>query len=328
MVEALLLDQVYKKIGNRKILEDVTLAVQPGDIFGYLGPNGAGKTTTIRIIMGLFREDSGTVDVLGENTSQDSLRRKIGFVLEYDGLYDNLTARENLEFYYQLYGIHEARGNKIDEMLHLVGLYNRAGDKVATYSKGMRQKLALARAMVHDPELLILDEPTAGIDPSGQMEMRDIIINLSHNQGKTIFLSSHNLDEVQRICNRIALIDKGRIKIYGELEQLKKAASQQELIIETSVKETDALQKVMDELKNLAYIAGYHLETGRIYITLKGKEEVSEIVAVLAQKGVPIEGVKKSEATLEEIYSKAVRDVENERNIGDFKKGFKRNFTY
>ena len=138
MSAALLLNQVNKKLGNRKILEDVSFTVAQGDIFGYLGPNGAGKTTTIRIIMGLFRADSGTVQVLGENTSLDKLRRKIGFVLEYDGLYDNLTARENLDFYYQLYGVPEARKNKIDEMLHLVGLHNRAGDKVAAYSKGMR----------------------------------------------------------------------------------------------------------------------------------------------------------------------------------------------
>jgi len=310
MVEALLLNQVNKKIGNRKILEDVTLAVQPGDIFGYLGPNGAGKTTTIRIIMGLFREDSGTVDVLGENTSQDRLRRKIGFVLEADGLYNNLNGRENLDFYFQLYGVPETRRNKIDEMLHHVGLQNRAEDKVATYSKGMRQKLALVRAMVHDPELLILDEPTAGIDPSGQMEVRDIILNLAHNQGKTVFLSSHNLDEVQRICNRIALIDRGRIKICGELDKLREGASQQELIIETGVNEKDVLQKVVDKLEKLPYVAGCRLDTGKISINLKGKAEVSEIVAVLAQQGVPVEGVKKSEATLEEIYSKAVRDVE------------------
>jgi len=310
MTEALSLNQVNKKLGNRKILEDVSFTVEQGDIFGYLGPNGAGKTTTIRIIMGLFRANSGTVQVLGENTSPDKLRRKIGFVLEYDGLYDNLTARENLEFYCQLYGIHEAGGNKIDEMLHLVGLYNRAGDKVATYSKGMRQKLALARAMVHDPELLILDEPTAGIDPSGQMEVRDIILNLAHNQDKTVFLSSHNLDEVQRICNRIALIDKGQIKIYGELDTLRRGASQQELIIETSVKDTGVLQKAVDELKKLPYISGYRLDTGTIHINLKGKVEVSEVVAILAQRGVPVEGVKKPETTLEEIYAKAVKDVE------------------
>jgi ABC-2 type transport system ATP-binding protein len=310
MSAALLLNQVNKKLGNRKILEDVSFTVAQGDIFGYLGPNGAGKTTTIRIIMGLFRADSGTVQVLGENTSLDKLRRKIGFVLENDGLYDNLTARENLEFYFQLYGVPEARKNKIDDMLHLVGLKNRAGDKVAAYSKGMRQKLALARAMVHDPEFLILDEPTAGIDPSGQMEVRDIILNLAHNQGKTVFLSSHNLDEVQRICNRIALIDKGQIKIYGELDQLRAGAGQQELVIETGVKETDTLQKAVDALKKLPYIADCHLETGRIHINLKGKAEVSEIVAFLAQRGVPIEGVKKSEVSLEEIYAKAVKDVE------------------
>ena len=310
MVEALLLNQVNKKLGNRKILEDVSFTVEQGDIFGYLGPNGAGKTTTIRIIMGLFRTDSGTVQVLGENTSLDNIRRKIGFVLEHDGLYDNLTAVENLEFYFQLYRVPEANRKKIAEMLHLVGLQERAGDKIATYSKGMRQKLALARAMVHDPEFLILDEPTSGIDPSGQMEMRDIILNLAHNQGKTVFLSSHNLDEVQRICNRIALIDKGQIKIYGELDTLRRGASQQELIIETSVKDTGVLQKAVDELKKLPYVSGYRLDTDTIHINLKGKVEVSEIVAILAQRGVPIEGVKKSEATLEEIYSKAVRDVE------------------
>jgi ABC-2 type transport system ATP-binding protein len=310
MSEALLLNQVNKKLSNRKILEDVSFTVEQGDIFGYLGPNGAGKTTTIRIIMGLFRADSGTVQVLGENTSLDSMRRKIGFVLENDGLYDNLTARENLEFYFQLYGMPETSKNKIDEMLHLVGLQDRAGDKIATYSKGMRQKLALARAMVHDPEFLILDEPTAGIDPSGQMEVRDIILSLAHNQGKTVFLSSHNLDEVQRICNRIALIDKGQIKIYGELDKLRQGSSQQELIIETGVNETGALQKAVDELKKLPYIADCRLETGRIHINLQGKAEVSEIVAFLAQRGVPIEGVKKSEVSLEEIYAKAVKDVE------------------
>src|SRR5271157_1706226 len=135
MAEALLMGMVNKNLGNRKILEDVTFTVEQGDIFGYLGPNGAGKTTTIRIIMGIFQADSGTVHILGENTTEDSLRRKIGFVLESDGLYDNLTARENLEFYYQLYNVPEASKNKIDEMLHLVGLQNRAGDKVATYSK-------------------------------------------------------------------------------------------------------------------------------------------------------------------------------------------------
>jgi ABC-2 type transport system ATP-binding protein len=260
--------------------------------------------------MGIFQVDSGTVHILGENTTEDKLRRKIGFVLESDGLYDNLTARENLEFYYQLYNVPEAGKNKIDEMLHLVGLQNRAGDKVATYSKGMRQKLALARAMIHDPDLLILDEPTAGIDPSGQMEVRDIILNLAHNQGKTVFLSSHNLDEVQRICNRIALIDRGRIKICGELDKLREGASQQELIIETGVKGKDVLQKVVDKLEKLPYIVGCRLDTGKISINLNGKAEVSEIVAILAQQGIPVEGIRKAEVSLEEIYARAVKEVE------------------
>jgi ABC-2 type transport system ATP-binding protein len=231
--------------------------------------------------------------------------------LEVDGLYDNLNAWENLDFYCQLYGVPETRKKqKIEELLHRVGLQSRFGDRVATYSKGMRQKLALARAMVHDPELLILDEPTAGIDPSGQIEVRDIILDLAHNQGKTIFLSSHNLDEVQRICNRIALIDEGQIKIYGELDKLKEGAGQQELIIETGAKESVVLKQAVNELKNLPYIANCWLETGRIHVNLRDKAEVAEIVAILSRRKVPIEEIKRSEIALEKIYAKAVRNTE------------------
>ena len=223
MSEAILLDQVSKNLGNREVLKDISFAVQRGDIFGYLGPNGAGKTTTIRIILGLFRANYGEAYILGQRVEHDESRRKIGFVLEVDGLYDNLNARENLDFYCQLYRAPEnQRTERIEEMLHLIGLQDRANDRVSTYSKGMRQKLALARAMVHAPELLVLDEPTAGVDPSGQIEVRNIILDLAHKNDTTIFLSSHNLDEVQRICNRIALIDRGQIKVYGELEELRK----------------------------------------------------------------------------------------------------------
>jgi ABC-2 type transport system ATP-binding protein len=221
MDNAIHLDRVNKSLGGRPILKNISLDVGRGSIFGFLGPNGAGKTTTIRIILGLFKADSGTVEVMGRDAVFDEARRALGFVLEADGLYENNSARDNLELYCRLYGYDaSARSRRIEEVLKLVGLVDRAGDKVSSYSKGMRQKLAIARAMVHDPELYILDEPTAGIDPSGQVEMRETILELK-DRGKTVFLSSHNLDEVQRICDRVALINRGEIRLQGTLEELR-----------------------------------------------------------------------------------------------------------
>jgi ABC-2 type transport system ATP-binding protein len=305
--QAITLERVNKALGKRKILNDISFAVMKGDIFGYLGPNGAGKTTTIRIILGLLRPDSGKVQILGRNASEDESRQKVGFVLEVDGLYDNLSGFDNLDYYAQLYGVprSEAR-NRIEELLKRVGLWDREGDKVAGYSKGMRQKLALARAMVHDPDLLILDEPTAGVDPSGQIEVREIILDMAHNLGKTIFLSSHNLDEVQRICNRIALIDKGEIKLYGELEKLRREVGRREVVVET-VASPQLLDSVLAELKALSYIEGCHRENHTLYFALDSDADTSEIVSRLLAGGVKVEEIRKGEATLEEIYARAVK---------------------
>ncbi|MBC7119972.1 MAG: ABC transporter ATP-binding protein [Candidatus Methanosuratus sp.] len=301
------LEQVSKNLGDHEILKSISFAVEPGDIFGYLGPNGAGKTTTIKVILGLLKPDSGRAFVMGKDVSEDEARQKVGFVLEADGLYDNLTGYDNLDYYAQIYGVPRAHArSKIKELLERVGLGDRADDKVARYSKGMRQKLALARAMVHDPDLLILDEPTAGVDPSGQIEVREIILDMAHNLGKTIFLSSHNLDEVQRICNRIALIDKGKIKLYGELEKLRREVGRREVIIETVV--NPRLDSILAELRALPYIEDCRREGHTIHLTLDTSADTSEIVARLLDSGVKVEEVRKGEATLEEIYAKAVNE--------------------
>jgi ABC-2 type transport system ATP-binding protein len=177
----------------------------------------------------------------------------------------------------------------------------------------MRQKLALARAMVHDPELLVLDEPTAGVDPSGQVEVRDIILNLAHTEGKTIFLSSHNLDEVQRICNRIALIDKGQIKIQGELDKLQEGVGQQELIIDIvagTADKAEVITKITSQLLALPYVAHCRFEAGHLYTNLNGQSDVSEIVNILSREGIGVEQIKKNRISLEEIYIKAVTEAE------------------
>lgn len=313
MNSAIRLEGVNKALGNRLILKNIRFEVERGDIFGYLGPNGAGKTTTIRVILGLFKPDSGRATILGEDVSKDEARAKVGFVLEADGLYDNLNAYENLQYYCQIYDVPHAQAkDRIEEMLELVELSDRASDKVAAYSKGMRQKLALARAMVHEPELLVLDEPTAGVDPSGQLEVRQIILNLAQ-RGKTVFLSSHNLDEVQRICNRIALIDEGEIKLYGELEQLRGEMGRREVVIETGIRTTEqaeALDSLLAELRALPYVRDCHRDVRKLYLNLDGQGDVSEIVALLSRKNIGVEEVRKGEVTLEEIYAKVVKGAE------------------
>jgi ABC-2 type transport system ATP-binding protein len=300
------LEHVYKKLGNREILKDVTFVVKRGDIFGYLGPNGAGKTTSIRIIMGLFAPTSGKVSVLGQDTQSDNVRKKIGFVLEADGLYENMAAYDNLVYYARLYDVTRP-DEKVNRAIGLVGLADRAKDKVGTYSKGMRQRLALARAMLSDPEVLVLDEPTAGVDPSGQIEIRRVMLDMVHKEGKTILLSSHNLDEVQRICNRIALIDKGQVRLYGELEKLQHEMSHGEVVIETAeplTPEMIANLKTFPEINVLE-------QRDKILTLSAGKNmDVSNIVTFLASRGVRIEQVKKQEATLEEIYTTIVKEAE------------------
>jgi len=258
----------------------------------------------------LFRPDSGKAYILGKDVEHNSARDKVGFVLEADGLYDNLTAHENLGYYCQIYGIPQTQAKvRMEEMLELVELSDRAGDKVSSYSKGMRQKLALARSMVHEPDLLIFDEPTAAVDPTGQMEIRQIILNLAQ-RGKTVFLSSHNLDEVQRICNRIALIDEGEIKLYGELEKLRREMGKREVVIETGIttaEEAKSLGGLVSELEALPYVTSCHREARKLHLQLDGRADVSEIVTVLSQKGIGIEEVRKEEVTLEEIYAKVVK---------------------
>ena len=300
------LEHVDKELGGRQILKDVMLSVNQGDIFGYLGPNGAGKTTTIRIILGLMRATSGRVSVLGQDVQNDKTRRKIGFVLEADGLYDNMTAYDNLTYYARLYDIAQP-AQRIDEALKLMGLADRAGDKVSAYSKGMRQRLALARAMTPDPELLVLDEPTAGVDPTGQIEMRQLMLDLIHKHGKTILLSSHNLDEVQRICNRIALIHKGQIRLYGDKEKLQHEMGHGGVEIETA---EPVPQPLIAEISGLPGVS-VREQRGKILVLSSAPNlDVSGIVTLIASRGIRVEQFKKQEASLEEMYTTIVREAE------------------
>ena len=306
MNPAISIENVKKTLGNQEILKGISFNVEMGDIFGYLGPNGAGKTTTIRILLGLFQADSGKLEILGQDIKLSETRKKIGFVLDADGLYDNMTAEENMEYYARIYGLPKAN-KRIGELLDMVELGNRAKDRVSTYSKGMRQRLALARAMVHDPEILVLDEPTSGVDPSGQIEIRQIMIDMARKKNKTIFLSSHNLDEVQRICNRIALIDRGEIKLYGELESLRQGMSKRMVIIETAQFIPESL---LSELKGLSHLGLQEMKGNSLIFSPQQGTEVSDIISILTSRGVKIQEASRKEASLEEMYSTILKETE------------------
>jgi len=300
------IENVRKILGKREVLKGISFAIEKGDIFGYLGPNGAGKTTTIRIILGLLTADSGRVTVLGEDINSRETRRKIGFALFPDGLYDNMTGEENLMFYARIYRV-PAPSKRIDESLQVVGLQDRAADRAGTYSKGMRQRLALARALVHQPEVLILDEPTAGVDPSGQIEIRQILLDIASREKKTIFLSSHNLDEVQRICNRIGLIDRGEIKLYGDLEELRQKMGSGKILIKTG---SNLPVSLLEELKTVPVFGFAEAAEDRLIFSPRPGVEVSDLVSFLTARGIRIEGATRQEASLEEIYSTILKEAE------------------
>ncbi len=306
MNTAISLDNIKKTLGNREILKGISFTVAAGDIFGYLGPNGAGKTTTIRILLGLLKEDSGKLDIMGKDINRSETRSKIGFALDPSGLYDNMTGKENLEYYSRIYRVRDA-APKIKKLLDNVGLHGREDDRAGTYSRGMKQRLALARAMVHDPEVLVLDEPTAGVDPSGQIEIRQILLDIARKEHKTVFLSSHNLDEVQRICNRIALIDRGQIKLYGELESLRREMGKGGTVIETAQEIPDS---VLSELKSLPRLGLREKQGKQLFFTPVDGIEVSDIISTLVQQGIKIEVARRKEASLEEMYSTILKEVE------------------
>ena len=219
---------VSKRFGDTQSLDRLTLAVPAGVVFGFLGPNGAGKTTTIRTLLGLTRPDDGHLEVLGLDPRRDptGVRSRIGALLDNDGLYDRLTALDNLDYHARIRHMSAtARRVRIEELLRSFGLWDRRSDRVSTWSKGMRQKLAVARAMLHRPPLLLLDEPFTGLDPAAAAELRRRLVELASEGSVTVFLTTHDLAHVEKACSQVAVIRAGRIIATGSPTQLEGARS-------------------------------------------------------------------------------------------------------
>jgi ABC-2 type transport system ATP-binding protein len=217
---AIEITNLKKSYGRTVALHDLTLSVQPGEVFGFLGPNGAGKTTTVKILLGLVRPTAGQARIFGLPTTDPEARRQVGYLPENFRFQEWLTGVELLELHADLADLPTAeRARRIPEVLRMVGLEDRGADRIRTYSKGMMQRVGLAQAIVHKPRLVLLDEPTSALDPIGRREVRDLIRSLSAS-GMTVFLNSHLLSEIELVCDRVAIIDRGRVVQSGRLDDL------------------------------------------------------------------------------------------------------------
>ncbi len=212
-MNAIQVAELTRDYKNLRAVDHITFQVEQGEVFGFLGPNGAGKTTTIKILTGQLRPTSGSARVAGCDvvTEREALKPKIGVVFEYQNIYERLSARDNLAFAARLYGVN---GGRVDQVLDMVGLSGRAKEKTQRFSNGMKQRLLIARALLHQPQVLFLDEPTRGLDPNVAREIRTIVADLSE-QGVTVFLTTHYMEEADRLCGRVAILEQGRIVALG-----------------------------------------------------------------------------------------------------------------
>lgn len=273
-----------------------------------LVPNGAGKTTTMRIILGLLKPTAGKALVWGQNLGEnEDLRKKVGVLLEHDGLYERISAYENLDYYAQLYGVSN-RVEKIENLLEFTGLSDRKTDKVGQFSKGMKRKLALARAIIHDPNVLFLDEISAGLDPEAQKMLRDLILRLSREERITIFLNSHDLDEVQRICSKIAILQRGEIKAYDTIDNLRGKFTKP--VVEITLSDSREVEKALNLLSSLDYASDCKQYNLGIAITLAESERSSTLLSFLMEKGIKVEEIKRVTKSLEDVYLEIVHQEE------------------
>lgn len=298
------LQNISKRFQETIALKDVTFQIGRGEIFGLLGPNGAGKTTTVRILAGLLSPTSGHATVAGFSLADQgqAVRKSVGFLTEVPGFYDRLNALTNLEFYAGLYRVSNAN-QQIQKYLNLFGLWDRRMDVVGTFSKGMKQKLALARALLHEPPVLLLDEPSAGLDPEMQKMVREFIARLK-NSNRTILLCTHNLDEAERLCDFVAVL-KTKIVAIDQPAHLRHRLFGHRILIELNT----AAQAYVQALRELSFISSLDYADHTIRISLQNPSAENPIVVrTLVQAGAEVRYVREEEHSLEEIYLKLISE--------------------
>ncbi len=287
------LKNVSKSFGKRKIIDNLNLEVEEGEIYGFLGPNGSGKTTTIKMILRLINSDSGEIKVNGYDTKKqfEKAMECIGAIVENPDLYKYMSGIDNLRLHARIRNIDEKR---IKEVLELVELKGREKDKVGKYSLGMKQRLGLALTLLHKPKVLILDEPTNGLDPAGIKKLRDILKEISHKEGVAVFVSSHILSEMQLMCDRVAVLDNGKIV---KVEKISDTNEEKEEVVEIKVRNIEKEVKILKEEFNL----DVKIENNKINITVR-TEKLPEVIKKLAIADTEIQLVIPKEHTLEDIF--------------------------
>jgi len=293
--------QLTRDFGSLRAVDHLTLEVPAGQIFGLLGPNGAGKTTTIRLLLGLLPPTSGQVRVLGLDPLQqgEAVRSRCGALLEHAGLYERLSAEDNLDFYARIWHMDTpARKKRIQELLEGLGLWERRKDTVAEWSRGMKQKLAIARVLLHRPQLIFLDEPTAGLDVPTAAALREDLDYLARQQGVTVFLTTHNLAEAERLCNQVGVIREGRLIQVGNPDDLR---------LQQNVNRVEIIGRgwtdaVLAELQQKPEINQASLVDRHLTVELMEGFDSAFLVPVLVAHGVQIDEIRKGKASLEDVF--------------------------
>jgi ABC-2 type transport system ATP-binding protein len=270
-------------------------------VFGFLGPNGAGKTTTIRLLLGLIEPSSGSAEVLGFNTRTQGyeVRRSAGALLEHSGLYERLTAAQNLEFYARVWRMNrDDREARVKNLLSDLGLWERRDEAVGTWSRGMKQKLAIARAMLHKPALIFLDEPTSGLDPVAAVALREELEALTSREGVTVFLTTHNLAEAEKLCAQVAVIRQGKLLAVGSPDELRKRDGGNR----AEISGRGFSDAVLEKLRQRPEVEHAEASTERLSLRLKDGAGVAPLVRLLVMEGAEIEEVRRDKASLEDVF--------------------------
>ncbi len=302
-------ENLSRQFGNLTAVDDLTLHVNEGEVFGFLGPNGAGKTTTVRMLCCLISKTSGKAQIgeFSTDTEEDCLkiRKMVGLLPENVGLYDSLSAFTNLDFYGKLYELTpEKRQENIERLLRLLGIWERRNDAVGTFSKGTKQKIAIARALIHEPQVLFLDEPTANLDPEASKTVRDFILDLKKEK-RTIFLNTHNLDEAERLCDRIGIL-KTKLIAIDSPKNLERSLYNRKTIVHLEEITNDVLATV----KKLNSVKSVRSSENKLILDMDNPEKDNPelIRTIVAAKG-NIQYVTELKSTLEDVYLKLIREA-------------------
>ena len=306
------LDELTKYYGDLLAVDHLILNIEEGEVFGFLGPNGAGKTTTLRMLVGLSRASEGTARICGHDIRRKAVeaKRHIGVVPDVSNLYGELSGYDNLIFMAQLYGVPKKHwGGRAESLLQDVGLYERKDDRFAAYSRGMKRRLVVAAALMHDPEVLFLDEPTAGLDVAGARGLRSLIRRL-HTQGKTVFLTTHYIEEADQLCSRIALLVQGKIRIVDTPAALKEH-SREDVVLEVAFAE--GTENALRQLQTLNAVVGASSADGTAYpeqgrrirlVVSRIEEALPQVVGMAQENGWRIAEINSVMPSLEDAFVK------------------------